>query len=102
MVALLLVGQLVTLLGMIAVSVWGRKQIDADARTRARVGPFGFDYTKSKNTTLIYAPAVGLIIVASTVAVMDTDTPEAIAAIGLVIMVFFLTAHWSAVRRAAR
>ena len=100
--ALLLGAQVVVLMGMVAVSVWGRKHIDDETRTRARVGLTGFDYTKSKNTTLIYAPVVGLLIVSATVAVIDSDAPETIAGMGLAIMVFFLAAHWSTVRRAAR
>lgn len=102
MLALLVGAQFLTLLGMVAVSVWGRKHIDEETRTRARVGTTGFDYTKSKNTTLIYTPVIGLLVVSATVAVMDTDAPETIASIGLAIMVFFLAAHWSSVRRAAR
>lgn len=99
---MLLGAQLLTLVAMVAVSVWGRKNIEEGTRTRARVGAFGFDYTKSKNTTLIYAPLSGLLIVGSTVAVVDSDAPEPVAAIGLAIMIFFLAAHWSTVRRAAR
>lgn len=102
MVPLLVGAQVLTLICMVAVSVWGRKNIADETRTRARVGTAGFDYTKSKSTTLVYTPVVGLLIVAATVAVIDTDAPEAMASIGLAIMVFFLAAHWSAVKRAAR
>lgn len=99
----LIVGaQLLALLGMVAVSVWGRKQIDDQTRIRARLGITGFDYTMSKNTTLIYTPVIGLLIVSATIAIMDSDAPETIAAIGLAIMIIFLLAHWSSVRRAAR
>jgi cytochrome bd-type quinol oxidase subunit 2 len=102
LVPVLLGAQLLALAGMVAVSLWGWKHIDPETRTRARVGTFGFDYTKSKTTTLIYAPVVGLLIVGSTVAVRNSDAPETIAAIGLAIMVIFLAAHRSSVRRAAR
>ena len=99
----MLVGaQVLALITMVAVSVWGRKHIGDGTRTRARVGVTGFDYTKSKATTLIYTPVIGLLIVGVTVAVMDSDAPETIGAIGLAIMVFFLAAHWFTVRRAAR
>ena len=101
MFALLVGAQLLVLIAMVAVSAWGRKHIDAETRIPVRLGTTGFDYTKSKNTTLIYAPLIGLIIVISTLAVMDSGTPE-IAAIGLAIMVIFLLAHRSSVRRAAR
>ena len=102
MFALLLVAQVMTLVGMVAVSTWGRTHMDRDTRTRARVGAFGFDYTKSKNTTLIFAPVIGLLIVGSTFAIRDSGAPEAAAAMGLAIMLIFLAAHWSSVKRAAR
>lgn len=99
----LLVGaQVLALLSMVTVSVWGRKHIDDETRIRARVGTTGFDYTMSKNTTLIYTPVIGLLIVIATLAVMDSDAPETIASIGLAIMVIFSAAHWSSVKRAAR
>lgn len=90
------------LIGMVAVSAWGRKHIDDETRIRARLGTTGFDYTMTKNTTLIYTPLIGLLIVIATLAVMDSDLPETMASIGLAIMVIFLAAHWSSVRRAAR
>lgn len=102
MIALLVGAQIVVLVALVAVSVWGQKHIAHGTRTRARVGATGFDYTKSKSTTLIYAPIVGLLVVGSTIAVRDSDTPETVAGIGLAIMVIYLLAHWSTVKRAAR
>ena len=103
MFALLVGAQLLVLIAMVAVSAWGRKHIDEETRIPARFGnPPAFDYTMSKKTSLIYTPLIGLLIFISTLAVRDTGTPEAVAAIGLAIMVFFLLAHRSSVRRAAR
>lgn len=48
MFELLVAAQAATLLGMVAVSLWGQKHLDPGTRTRARVGALGFDYTKSK------------------------------------------------------
>ena len=102
MVPLLVGAQLLALIAMVAVSVWGRKHIDDETRIRARLSATGFDYTMSKNTTLIYTPLIGLLIVSGTLAVLDSDAPETIASVGLAIMVIFLLAHWSSVKRAAR
>jgi hypothetical protein len=99
---LLVGGQLLTLLATVGVSVWGRRNVDDAARVRARTGTSGLDYTMSKNTTLIYAPAIGLLIVVATLAVRDSANLATIASIGLAFMVMLLLAHWSSVRRAAR
>lgn len=102
MYALLVAGQILALLAMVAVSVWGRKSLRDEARIPARLWTTGFDYTMSKNTTLLYTPATGSAIVIGTLALTDSLNAEKIAALGLAILVMLLSAHWSSVRRAAR
>ncbi len=99
---LLVGGQILVLLAMVAVSLWGRNNLHDEARIRARVGLTGFDYTMNKNTSLVYTPAIGSVVVIGTLAVMNSVNAETIAALGLVILVMLLLAHWSAIRRAAR
>lgn len=102
MFALLVGAQVIALIAMVAVSVWGRKHIDDEVRIPARFGTTGWDYTMSKNWTLTKTPVIGLFIVVATIALTDSDAPGPFAAIGLAIMVIFLAAHRSAVRRAGR
>lgn len=98
----LLAGQLMTLLAMIGVSVWGRKNVDDAARVRARAGLSGLDWTMGKSTALLYTPAIGLFIVVATLVVADPSNRATVALLGLAIMVMLLLAHWSSVKRAAR
>ena len=100
MVELLMAAQVLVLIGMLAASIWGWKNIEPDGRVRVRSGPTGIDWTISKNTTLIMTPAVGLFIVIATLTFRDAPDPG-FAALGLAVMLIFLAAHWSAVRRAA-
>ena len=90
------------LLAMVAASLWGRKNLDDEARVRARVGLTGLDFAMNKNTGLLYTPAIGSVVVIGTLAVVNSVNAEMIAALGLAILVMLLLAHWSAVRRAAR
>ena len=97
MYALLLVGQVVTLIVMIAVSYWGWKNIDPETRIRAR--DINEDATmRSKTTALVWTPAIGLLVVLGTLAVGDST----IGSLGLALLVIFLLAHWATVKRAAR
>ena len=97
MYALLLAGQVVTVIAMAAVSYWGWKNIDPETRIRAR--DISEDSTmRSKTTALVWTPAIGLVVLLGTLAVGD----DTIAALGLPILVIFLLAHWSVVKRAAR
>ncbi|MGH2757602.1 MAG: hypothetical protein ACRDI3_07420 [Actinomycetota bacterium] len=56
----------------------------------------------SKNTTLISTPLIGLWVVIATLTFGDPDNRDTVAGLGLAVMVIFLWAHWSSVRRAAR
>lgn len=102
MVPLLVGAQLVVLVGMVAVSVWGRKHIAPETRIPVRLGTSGFDWTMSKNTTLLWTPGIGLLILLATLTLRDSVTPETFAGAGLALMVMFLAAHASSVKRAAR
>jgi hypothetical protein len=102
MSGLLVGGQILVLAAMVAVSLWGRKNLDEEARIRARVGLTGIDYTMKKRTSLIYTPAIGSVVVIGTLAVMGSTNADTIAALGLGILVMLLWAHWWAIRRAAR
>lgn len=98
----LVAAQAVTLVGILAVSAWGRKHIDPRTRIRARLGTTGFDYTMSRDTSLLWSPIVGVVVLLGTVVIPVAPERVAISAVGLAIMVIFLIAHWSSVRRAAR
>ena len=100
--ALLVGGQILVLFAMISVSLWGRKNIHDEARTHARLGTSGVDWSMNKNTSLAYAPAIGSVVVIGTLAISGSDNAEPIAAIGLAILVMLLLAHLSSIRRAAR
>lgn len=102
MFALLVGAQVLILLGEAVVSIWGWKHVAAETQVRARTGLTGLDYTMSKNTTLIVTPLMGLLVVMATLALWESPNRETIALLGAVILIIFLSAHWSAVRRAAR
>ena len=100
--ALPLVLQVVTLAAMVAASLWGRTHIDPQTRIRARAGATGIDWTMSKNTALVTSPVIGLIVVLGTLAARGDAEESTIAWLGLSVLVIFLLAHWSSVKRAAR
>lgn len=100
--ALLVSGQIIVLLAIVAVSLWGRRNLHDEARVRARAGTSGFDWTMKKNTSLVYTPVIGSVVVIGTLAVGDPDNGETIAAIGLAILVMLFLAHRSSIKRAAR
>ena len=102
MFALLAGVQILVLLGMAVVSAWGWKHLSPETRVRARTGLTGLDYTMSKNTTLILTPLMGLLVVLATLALWDSPNRETVALLGVTILIIFLAAHWSSVRRAAR
>ena len=102
MVALLAGGQLVVLIAIVAVSAWGWKHIDPETRIRGRTGTSGFDYTMSKKTALLMTPLIGTFVAIATFAVADPANETMGPSLGLAVMVIFLAAHWSSVRRAAR
>ena len=93
--------QLLTLGGMVAVSVWGWQHLDPSTRIRARAGATGLDWTMSKKTALVLSPAIGLLVVLGTLAVPDSNG-DGIGWLGLAVLVIFFLAHQSSVRRAAR
>lgn len=99
--ALLLVGQVVTLILIAAVSYWGWRNIDPETRIPAR--DISRDSTmRSKTTALVWTPVIGLIVLLGTLAVSDSSSRDTGAALGLALLVFFLLAHWASVKRAAR
>jgi hypothetical protein len=55
-----------------------------------------------KNAALLWSPLIGVVVVTSTIALADESNQVTIALLGLAVMVIFLAAHWSSVRRAAR
>ena len=95
-------GQILALLAIVAVSLWGKKNLHEEARVRARAGTSGFDWTMNKNTSLLYTPVIGSVVVIGTLAATDPGHAETIAAIGLAILIMLLLAHWSSIKRAAR
>ena len=102
MVELLLGAQVLALLGMVAVSIWGWKHIDPETRIRARAGTSGIDWTMSKKTALVSTPLIGLVVVIGSFATRDSPRGEMGAALGLAVIVIYLLVHWSSIRRAAR
>ena len=84
---------------MVAASLWGRTHIDPVTRIRARAGPTGIDWTMSKTTALVLSPVMGLIVLLGTLSMRDGDPASWL---GLAVMIIFLFAHWSSVKRAAR
>lgn len=103
MTVVLVAGQIVLLLGMFAVSVWGWRNLDADIRVRMRGDTTtGIDWTMGKKTMLLMRPLIGCLFVAAALAVQDQSSGDLIGWLGLVSMAIFLVVHWSSVRRAAR
>jgi hypothetical protein len=100
-VELLLAAQVLVLAVMIGVSLWGWKEIPADARIRARAGTSGFDFTMGKAAALILTPLVGLMVVGAT-ASSDDGNRDTLGWLGLALLIFLLLAHRSSLRRAAR
>lgn len=101
MFALILAGQVLALLLLGAVSFWGSQQIDPATRIRAR--DISEDATmRSKKTALLGPPIVGAVIVVGTFLLNESNSRDTGAALGLVLLVFILLAHWSTVKRAAR
>lgn len=94
--------QLVVLVAMIAVSVWGLSAVPDDARIRARASATGLDWTMSKITALILTPIIGALVFLTTLVSRDPANEATIAILGLVVMLIFLAAHWSAIKRAGR
>lgn len=99
---LFVAGQVVAFLLMIAVSVWGSKNVDPETRMRARAGPTGIDWTMSKKTALFWSPVIGAVVLLSTIATSDSEARDTGAMLGLGVLVVLLLAHRSAIRRAAR
>jgi len=97
-----LVIQILAFIGMVAVSVWGWIHVPDEARIHARAGTSGFDWTMSKKTTLLWTPSIGALIGVATFSARGSDTGTTIARLGAALMVIFLAAHASSVRRAAR
>ena len=95
---LLLAGQVVMLVALVAVSAWGWKEVPSEARIRARAGATGMDFTVGKTTALVATPLIGLMVVAAT-ASSDDVTLEWL---GLGLLVFLVLTHRSSLRRAAR
>ena len=102
MADLLIGAQIVAFVGMVAVSLWGWRHIDADTRVRMRGGTTGLDWTMSKKTALVLTPLIGLVVVIGTCALRDSPNRETIASLGLALIVIYLLVHWSSTRRAAR
>ena len=95
---LLLAGQVVILIALVAVSVWGWKEVSPDARIRARAGTTGMDFTVGKTTALVSTPLIGLMVVAATASSEDVT----LGWLGLGLLIFLLLTHRSSLRRAAR
>jgi hypothetical protein len=102
MTDLLLGAQVLVFFGMVAVSLWGWKHLPPEARVRARAGTTGLDWTMSKKTALVSTPLIGLLVVVGTFALRDSPDSDAIASLGLAVIVIYLLVHWSSTKRAAR
>jgi hypothetical protein len=101
MYAVVLAGQILVLLVMVTVSYWGWRNIDPETRIRAR--DISEDSTmRSKTTTLMWSPIIGLVVVLGTFAVGDSSSRDTAAVLGLGVVLIFLFAHWATVKRAAR
>ena len=97
---LLLGAQVLVLAALVAVSIWGWREIPPEARIRARAGATGTDFTLSKTTALLVSPLVGAMVVAAT-ASSDEGNRDSLGSMGLLLLVFLLLAHRSTLRRAA-
>ena len=94
-------GQVLLALLMVGISFWGSKRIDPETRIRART--ISLDSTmRSKRTVLVWAPAIGFLVLLGTLAINDSPNRDTVAFMGLGIIAMFLLAHWSSVKRAAR
>lgn len=101
MYVLILAGQALAMLLMVAVSYWGSRNIDPEMRIRART--IALDSTmRSKRKALVGPPVVGSLVLLGTLAVSDSPNRDTAAALGLGVLLFILLAHWSSVKRAAR
>jgi hypothetical protein len=99
--ALILTGQVLALILIGTVSFWGSQKIDPETRIRAR--DISEDATmRSKKTALVGPPVVGVVIVLGTLLLNESNSRDTGAALGLVLLVVILLAHWSTVKRAAR
>ena len=94
--------QILIVAAMVAVSAWGRTHLDPETRIRARAGTSGIDWTMSKSTALWWTPAIGALVLITTLALDDSQDRAPIAWLGAAVSFFFLAAHWYSVRRAAR
>ena len=99
---LLLAAQLVVLAALVAVSVWGWKEIPRDARIPTRAGLSGVDFKMGKTTALISTPIIGVLVVAASASASDEEGTSVLPLLGLVLLVFLLLTHLYSVRRAAR
>jgi len=103
MFALLVGAQLLALVAMVAVSVWGWKHLEPDTRVRMRGDTTtGLDWTMGRKTILLLRPVVGCMVVIGTLGIRDQPSRELVAGLGAATMVIFLAVHRSSVRRAAR
>ena|SRR5688500_9588917 len=101
MYGVVLAGQALLVLLMVVVSYWGSKKIDPETRIRAR--SISLDSTmRGRTTALVWAPAVGLLVLLGTLAINDSPSRDTAALLGLGVIAMFLLAHWSSVKRAAR
>ena len=101
MFSLLIAAEILAWVAMVAVSLWGWRRLPPEARVRARAGATGLDWTMSKNTTLVSTPITGLLVLLGTASLNDSANRDAVAALGFAVMLIFLMAHWSSVKRAA-
>ena len=99
--ALAMLLQLLALGAMVATSVWGWQHLDPETRIRARAGTTGLDWTMSKKTSLVLTPAIGVLVVLGSLSVPESNG-DGIRWLGLAVLIIFLLAHRSSVRRAAR
>ena len=101
MYGLVVAGQVLLVLVMVAVSLWGSKRIDPETRIRART--ISLDSTmRGRTTALVWAPAIGVVVLLGTLAINDSANRDTVAIMGLAVIAMFLLAHWSSVKRAAR
>ena len=101
MFALILAGQILALLLMGTISLWGSQKIHPETRIRSR--DVSEDWKmRSKKTALVGPPAVGAVVVLGSFLLNESNTRDTGAALGLALLVVILLAHWNTVKRAAR